>query len=303
MNHSFVLPFVFILLIQGALMPLIVRVTNGEFYTFAFFFIMMLFLKRVNLEISRVNLYQGSKTNMLRIYEYAVRIVLISLALFMHPVVGCILSVLWFIAFRLVLIRIFKVDKIDWEKMITLEENRVHRIYQFIALFTDVPEIKSKVKRRKYLDGVINPLFQANRSSYQYLYARSFLRGTEYSGLVVRLTVIGLFVLFFVKEPVFSGGISLLFVYLIGFQLLPLYTQFDYVLFTKMFPVNTKQKGIALKQIIFRILLVVAILFTIMQLIVVSNKLMALFIFALLIIEVILFTQLYVGMRIKKMER
>ena len=39
--------------------------------------------------------------------------------------------------------------KKDWigRKMVHVEEQRLHKIYQFINLFTDVPEITAKVKK------------------------------------------------------------------------------------------------------------------------------------------------------------
>ena len=44
---------------------------------------------------------------------------------------------------------------LDWEKMVHVEEHRLHQIYQFINLFTDVPEITAKIKRRRYLDPIL----------------------------------------------------------------------------------------------------------------------------------------------------
>ncbi len=71
--------------------------------------------------------------------------------------------------------------------MIQKEQNRMHRIYKFIQLFTDIPEVSSTVKRRKYLDPLLGVVKKTSENTYAYLFIRSFLRGSEYSGLLFRL--------------------------------------------------------------------------------------------------------------------
>lgn len=132
---------------------------------------------------------------------------------------------------------------LDWEKMIQKEKGRMYRIYQFIHLFTDVPEITSSVKRRKFLDPLLKPIKKNQANTYLYLYARRFVRGSEYSGLFIRLVLVAGVILLFLKEFWISLGISLLFIYLIGFQLIPIYTQFDYMVMTHLYPTPTKQKN------------------------------------------------------------
>lgn len=55
--------------------------------------------------------------------------------------------------------------------MIQKEQNRMHRIYKFIQLFTDIPEVSSTVKRRKYLDpllGVVKKHLRTRMLTYSF---------------------------------------------------------------------------------------------------------------------------------------
>ena len=53
---------------------------------------------------------------------------------------------------------------LDWEKMVHVEEHRLHQIYQFINLFTDVPEITAKIKRRRYLDPILTHIKRESKT-------------------------------------------------------------------------------------------------------------------------------------------
>ena len=48
--------------------------------------------------------------------------------------------------------------------MVHVEEQRLHQIYQFINLFTDVPEITAKVKRRRYLDPILTHIKRESKT-------------------------------------------------------------------------------------------------------------------------------------------
>lgn len=178
----------------------------------------------------------------------------------------------------------------------------MHRIYQFIHLFTDVPEISSSVKRRKFLDPLVHKIKKNSQNTYLYLYARSFLRGSEYSGLFIRLVLVAGVILFFLKEFWISLGVSVLFVYLIGFQLIPIYTQFDYMVMTHLYPVPNEQKKQAVSKLMTVLLFVAAALFSIFVLIALPDLKEGLLVVGALIIEVLLFAKFYVPYRLKKME-
>ena len=88
---------------------------------------------------------------------------------------------------------------VPWELLISLEEQRLMRFYRFANLFTDVPHLRSQVKRRKVFDRLLERIpFQRDRAEF-YLYTRTFLRGGDYFGLFVRLSLIGGIIVWGVK--------------------------------------------------------------------------------------------------------
>nr|WP_253732939.1 ABC transporter permease [Latilactobacillus curvatus] len=89
------------------------------------------------------------------------------------------------------LARVQKTQLFDWLAAVGAEDSRMGRIYRLYNLFTDVPGLSSQVKRRRYLDGLLKPITAKPANTYLYLYARGFLRGTEFSGLYIRLVVLG----------------------------------------------------------------------------------------------------------------
>jgi Predicted ABC-type exoprotein transport system, permease component len=189
---------------------------------------------------------------------------------------------------------------LDWEKMIATEQYRLYRLYRFFNLFTDVPEISAQVKRRKGLDWCLNKISYQKDNVYLYLYARRLIRGTEFSSLYLRLTVLGGVLLCFVADRWFALGIGGLFIYLIGFQLLPLYNQFQYVVTTQLYPITTKQKTRAMQQLLRILLAVTFVVFSVIRLFFTHSLEDSLVIVGYLVITLI-FLQWYVPYRLKKM--
>lgn len=304
LRYSIWLPLVALVLIGGMSMPLVVVSTGWEFSTFFYFIVMLGLMKISHLFVQKYDLYQISSK------EYSLWFTLwllsslgiIALSLYTIPVAGLAGAFVQVVGFYLVLQKKEQAVSLDWEKMIQKEKSRMHRIYQFIHLFTDVPEISSSVKRRKILDPVLVKIKKTSQNTYLYLYARSFLRGSEYSGLFIRLVLVGGVILFFLKEFWISMGVSVLFVYLIGFQLIPIYTQFDYMVMTRLYPVPNSQKKQAVSKLVTILLFVAAVLFSIFVLIALPDVKESLIIIGALLIEVVLFAKFYVPYRLKKME-
>lgn len=76
-------------------------------------------------------------------------------AIYWTPWVGVIGGIILAVCLSSIWQNKMKKSFLDWEKMIQKEQNRMHRIYKFIQLFTDIPEVSSTVKRRKYLDPLL----------------------------------------------------------------------------------------------------------------------------------------------------
>ncbi|KAF1303376.1 ABC transporter permease [Enterococcus sp. JM9B] len=260
LRYSCFLPFVVIGLIAGITMPLAVVATGASFGEFFLILPTLWLLKIAHLYWQRYSLFFESKTHRYYWPWLLLSGALLATSLYLSPIIGLLGSLLVAGGYHYFLWQQPTLT-LHWEKMIQSETNRLHRIYQFINLFTDVPEITASVKRRKYLDGLLKKITAKQENTYLYLYARRMVRGSEYSGLYMRLVLIGGLLLYFIHDRWFSLGIGGLFLYLIGFQLMPLYTQFRYMVLTHLYPVSAKQQSIALQRLLLVLLIFAAVVF------------------------------------------
>ncbi|MEY2348554.1 ABC transporter permease [Lentilactobacillus buchneri] len=152
---------------------------------------------------------------------------------------------------------------LDWTTMITDENSRMHTVYQFFNLFTDVPTLQGSVKRRRYVDGVLNRIKLIPKNTYLYLYAHGIVRDNEMSGLYVRLLVVGTLFLVFVKGELLPIFLSLLFVYLIGFQMIPFYFHFSDNAFVHIYPITNQYQLKSFQRVLLYLLTTVGVVFAV----------------------------------------
>ena len=117
------------------------------------------------------------------------------------------------------------------------------------------------------------------------------------------MTLLGSLILFFVNDFYFTLGIGSLFLYLIGFQLLPLAQRFRYVTSFQLYPIKQEQTKVALQQLIAVLLLITATLFSVMALISLSNLVQGLFVSLGYFTVALLFTFVYLPIRLKMKKR
>lgn len=115
-----------------------------------------------------------------------------------------------------------------------------------------------------------------------------------------RLILVGGVLLFFLQEFWIALVVALLFVYLIGFQLIPMYTQFDYMVMTQLYPISIEKQA-AIRRLIGGALSVAAIIFSGIVCLRLGNLQNSLIILGALIVEVVIFTKMYVPMRLNKL--
>lgn len=156
---------------------------------------------------------------------------------------------------------------LKWDILIDGEEKRMASFYRLANMFTDVPQLKATVKRRKWLDILINRIAFAEDKTYLYLFSRAFLRASDYLGLFIRLTVIGALGIYFISFGLGQLLLSILFLYLTGFQLLPLWNHHQNKLWVDLYPVSPKSKLAAFHQLMMVILLVQSVIFALFILI------------------------------------
>ena len=216
----------------------------------------------------------------------------------LSPVAGLCLSFLWLIITSW-LVR--SNSAINWRGAVTAERNRMATVYRFFNLFTDVPNLQGRVKRRSYLNFIVNWLGQ--QSVWRFLYGRGLIRHTEISDLVFRLTLVMAAILIFIPISWLNSIIMALALYLIAAQLIPLYDQFANNAFSYVYP-TTKDEQYHDFQIVFRkVMVIVAIGLAICSIGIHLRIMQGLINVIIAVIEVPLLTTNYLKYRIAKIEK
>lgn len=171
------------------------------------------------------------------------------------PLLGLAVAVILDVAMRLV----YRELTIDWQAAVKMESNRIYSVYRFFNLFTDVPSVQGNVKRRRWANGLVRWLSNGHRP-WAYLYARGFVRNTDISGIMIRLTLLGMVLAFLVPLQWLNTALVVLFIYLIATQLMPLYGQYDANVLTHLYPVQTEERVRDFQRLLTRVTVIEAAL-------------------------------------------
>ena len=152
-----------------------------------------------------------------------------------------------------------------WEKMIAIEHQHHTNYYKFVNMFTDVKHLRESAVRRSYLDFLLpvprGKKFNENRM-YLFLFIRSFVRGRDVFTIILRLVVIALILMIWLSNPFVSLIIGCLFMYIILLQMSQFYTQQAYGLWPQVWPVSDTKVIKGYEQFLYRLMLIIGIIFT-----------------------------------------
>jgi ABC-2 type transport system permease protein len=262
---SFFIGLYLLVLFLGVLMPIYAQVTGSGFHHFLPFLVVLAGLKLINLYIRwRVQYYVEESTQRLdTVIRFVVNGVFLYLlfnqaAIWLIGVVAFLLLLLFFTYYNQT-----KKKGLKWERLIQLEERRMMSFYRLANLFTDVPKLKDEVKRRRWLDWIPSSLPYQQDATFLHLFLQTFIRGGDYLGLWIRLTVIGGLVLYFVTFGYGQILFVVLFIYLTGFQLLPLWNHHQNKLWIQLYPVKEISKKISFQKLLFVVLSIQSLLLSI----------------------------------------
>ena len=141
----------------------------------------------------------------------------------------------------------FSQGKFSWDAAISYEAKRRQGVLKFFSLFTTVKGSSTSVKRRSYLDGLLGLVKKTHAKTWSNLYLRAFLRSSDYFSLTLRLFGLSLLALILISNRLVAIGLTLIFNYLLLFQLLTLFRHFDYHYLTNLYPISEEQKAANLK--------------------------------------------------------
>ena len=262
---SFIIQAYLLFMALGIFMPMYASVNEGNYQTFLPFFVVLLIMKVANILTRwKVQFFVETKSHLLDSFvRYAINAVFLYFLfsnaemLFLVPEVVLMLILLFFYH------KNTRSKGLKWEFLIEQEESRMTTFYRFANLFTDVPKLRDRIKRRKWLDWLLTMQNFAQEKTFSHLYARTFLRAGDYFGLFIRLTVIGGAGIYFISFGLGQILVVLLFMYLTGFQLMPLWKHHQNKLWINLYPINAEVKEQSFKKLISGLLYVQAILLSI----------------------------------------
>jgi len=194
--------------------------------------------------------------------------------------------------------KIYSDQVFKWETMIQAEEKRRQRLFRFIGMFTDVPKIETSIKRLPWLDGVLDSLSKRTQNAPYYYVLRLATRNTDYSMLVIRAAIVGSILLLLTANVTISVVLLLLFLYIIGFQLITLVDQVKHTPQFQIYPIMPTAIERAVFKFIFQILNGVNIILTISAMI--SLGLIGLTLLPIGILMSYLFSYVYTPRRLKR---
>ena len=236
-----------VLLVLAVLMPLHVKIHDADFKSFFILLIALILIKWINILI-RWNVQYFIEKNVRltdTIIRFCINVVLLyfifsGAQLLFAAVPAAALILLYFYYKKQV-----KDKGLKWEQLIEDEERRMNAFYRVANMFTDVPKLRDRTKRRKWLDWLVNVIPYKQDLAFSHLYLRTFARSGDYFGLLVRLTLIGGAALYFLTYGLGQIFLALLFMYLTGFQLLPLWNHHQNKLWVGLYPVpeNARKKS------------------------------------------------------------
>ncbi|GAM15047.1 ABC transporter permease [Mesobacillus selenatarsenatis] len=236
-----------LLLLLAVLMPLHVKIHGADFKSFFILLIALILIKWINILI-RWNVQYFIEKNVKltdSIIRFCINVVLLyfifsGAQLFFAAVPAAVLIMLYFYYKKQT-----KDKGLKWEQLIEDEERRMNAFYRVANMFTDVPKLRDRTKRRKWLDWLVNIIPYKQDLAFSHLYLRTFARSGDYFGLLVRLTLIGGAALYFLSYGPGQILFALLFMYLTGFQLLPLWNHHQNKLWVGLYPVpeNSRKKS------------------------------------------------------------
>lgn len=260
---SFIFQGYILLMIFAAFMPIYAKVSGNGFGMFLPFLIVLLAVKAWNLGVSwQIDYFvEPSVHRWDMIVRYFMNLTISYLLLKQANIVILLLLALvmsiyfWYFYSRT------RNMGLKWDLLIDQEEKRMASFYRLANMFTDVPKLKDSVKRRKWLDIFINNIPFATEKTYLYLYSRTFLRASDYLGLYIRLTVIGALGIYFISFGFGQILLSVLFLYLTGFQLLPLWKHHSNKLWVDLYPVSVLSKQKDFQFLLMAIMSLEAVIF------------------------------------------
>lgn len=144
---------------------------------------------------------------------------------------------------------------INFEYVVDQELKREATFYRWISFFVDVPRVAPKVKRRRYLDGILKVLKSLTNRPYSYLVVRKLFRNNAYSGVWFKLTSFFLIMILAVDSFYLSVILGIIAEVLTVIQLIPLLRQVSNQPILSLYPYKGDDSLLGTRKILNGVLL------------------------------------------------
>lgn len=193
---------------------------------------------------------------------------LLNCAIFFFIVKG---EMTWVAVTTILLIGVFLYDLkvsrnragVAWDILVEKDQNRMQLFYRIANMFTDVPHLKNRTKKRRWLVALVSKVPFMKKHTYNYLYRITFVRSGDYLGMYIRLIIIGGLFIYYVPNVLMKVLFALLFIYMSCFQMMTLYQHYRTNIWLDLYPVGINVRRQAVTKWIFQLTFVQIILFSI----------------------------------------
>ena len=243
-NYSSFVPVVTVALVNFLLSAFASRAGGLHILDIVVIAIGLIIYKLGSLNINLLALYGRAKfgTMSMRLVSNILLVITLIISTYLFSWAMIIVAVIYYFFLNAQTKTLETSGQLQWKYAIETENQRMFRIKRFYNLFTDVPGVNSKIRRRKWLDWVFGPIKPTSSNTYLYLFARGFVRNNEYIGLFLRLTIIQAIMLALIDNFYISLIVEMLFIYLVGFQLKPYFKEVMQNLMQRLYPISGKTK-------------------------------------------------------------
>jgi len=240
--YSYIFQLYLVILVVAALSPLYyASYPSSTGRTYLLFVVVILLLKVWNLLASWWMLKVRDKIS--RSIDHLVRFAL-QVVLFYFFIDGAhfyaaIITVLLFLMFAYNFHISTKQNVLAWDLLVEKDRTRMRSFYRLANMFTDVPHLRTTVKKRHwlvYLTTRFVPFAQV--STFDYLYRITTMRSGEYLGMYLRLFIIGALAVYYVPNQWMALIFGVLFIYLTGIQLMAMWHHHKTILWLDLYPVS-----------------------------------------------------------------
>lgn len=255
--YSFVIQLYLVLLLAAVLGPLYTASFEGqEGNSYLIIILIVLLFKLANI-ITNWWMYKVGDSGVRRL-ESLVRTVINILVFYFltagEMIFASIATIIFVMNFLYDYYLAKKQPGLLWNLLVEKDQNRMQNFYRFANMFSDVPHIKTRVKKRSWLVSLAtrNIPFE-NRHTFDYLYRITFIRSGDYFGMYVRLLVIGGIFIYMIPNLWMKLLFVILFVYLSSFQMMTLYEHHRTITWLDLYPVEVKDRRKAMLKIIYQL--------------------------------------------------